>query len=362
MSVNIHVVSALTLGAFACAPFAVAQGSTGALSKQETGYRPERTSFGQPDLQGYWTNSSATSVTRPPGLRDLEVDDDVAAAFVAKQPFVVAQNKQEEKFRTGELSGDSLPESGNAKSASFAQEGYNTYWMDVATRLMKINGNNRTSWIVEPADGQLPFTAGGKTIVDEYNKMTGYNYAEGGNYSDPELLPAQERCIIGFTAKSGPLLMSGLYNGNYQIVQTPNHVVIQIEMIHDARIVPLNAIHGPAVLRPWFGDSTGWWDGDTLVVETRNVNPLHGLQGPIYLSKEGKVVERFTRTSADAMLYEFEVTDPVFYSAPIRGEVAVRRGQRIYEYACHEGNYAMPNILGGSRIAEAQATSAKKPK
>jgi hypothetical protein len=185
-----------------------------------------------------------------------------------------------------------------------------------------------------------------------------YSYAEGGNYSDPEAAPLSERCLIGFSTTSGPVLLDAIYNSNYQIVQTPDHVMILIEMVHDARIVRLNAEHNDAAIKPWFGDSIGWWEGDTLVVETTNIHPVHASAGSIMFSEDGVLTERFTRTADDQILYAFEVDDPGFYSQTWRGEIPFRPSAGLYEYACHEGNYAMEGILRGSRLDEARAAGA----
>jgi hypothetical protein len=151
-------------------------------------------------------------------------------------------------------------------------------------------------------------------------------------------------------------MMNGLYNNHFQIAQSPTHVVIHAEMMSNARIITLTDKHQPAAIRPLFGDAIGHWEGATLVVETTSFNDYHSWQDhPAYLSAKAKVVERFTRVSEDELLYEFTVEDPTFYSQPWKGEVTWRRdGEISYEYACHEGNYAMPGILAGARVLEAQ--------
>jgi hypothetical protein len=156
-------------------------------------------------------------------------------------------------------------------------------------------------------------------------------------------------------------MLNTIYNNNYQIVQTPDSVVIDVEMVHDARVVPLFASkaealahHKPAQIAPFLGDSVGWWDGDVLVVDTVNVNPEQGRAGPVFLSPKGHVEERFSRWAKDQIFYEFKVEDPVYYTQPWRAEESLnKRGESVYEYACHEGNYAMAGILGGARKQEA---------
>jgi len=158
-------------------------------------------------------------------------------------------------------------------------------------------------------------------------------------------------------------MLNNIYNSNLQIVQTPGYVAIVIEMIHDARTIPVfagkaaaQAAHGPAVLHPWLGDSTAWWEGDTLVIETVNVNAEQGRAGPIFLTPRGRVTERLTRASSGQILYAFEVEDPVYYTRPWRAEMSLNaiKGQ-LFEYACHEGNYALVDILKGVRAGEAKA-------
>jgi plastocyanin len=181
-------------------------------------------------------------------------------------------------------------------------------------------------------------------------------------FQGPEALPLPERCLIGFTGAGGPGMLNTIYNNNYQIVQTSQSVMILVEMVHDARVISIHkdmaaaqAAHRPATITPWLGDSVGWWEGDTLVVHTINVNPQQARSGPIYLSEKGSVTERFSRVAADQILYEFKVDDPVYYSQSWRAEMSLNaRKEFIYEYACHEGNYAMPGILAGARHQESQ--------
>jgi hypothetical protein len=181
----------------------------------------------------------------------------------------------------------------------------------------------------------------------------------------PEALAPNDRCLISSRGSGGPGMLNNIYNTNYQIVQTPGAVAIVVEMIHDARIVPIlpgraaaQAAHRPAAMHPWLGDTVGWWEGDTLVMETRNVPPAQGTFGPIFLSPQATVTERLTRVSPGQILYEFAVEDPVYYTQTWRAEMSLNaRKDQIYEYACHEGNYAMRGILGGARAREAEAAT-----
>jgi hypothetical protein len=205
---------------------------------------------------------------------------------------------------------------------------------------------------VEPANGKVPYTpAGLKAFQAARAAMT---------FDGPEVRALGERCILGFGSTSGPPMLPDVYNNNYQIVQSPDSVMIQIEMVHDARVIRLGGKHLPKHITPWMGDSIGHWDGDTLVVETTNLNPgqkaHYGIKQRFYLPPTGKVTERFTRVAADEILYQFTVEDATAYTQPWKGEVPLRAtADHIYEYACHEGNYALPGILAGAREQEKTA-------
>ncbi|MBS0332655.1 MAG: hypothetical protein JSS35_07800, partial [Proteobacteria bacterium] len=220
----------------------------------------------------------------------------------------------------------------------------------------------RTSWIVDPADGQLPFSEEGRRRVAQ-----AATYARKADTPDgPDSFEPWDRCIIGSRGSGGPGMLNNIYNSNYQIVQAPGGIAIVSEMIHDARTIPVfqtkaqaEAAHGPAALHPWLGDSVAWWEGDTLVIETLNVNPEQGRAGPIFLTPQAKVTERLTRVSTNQIFYEFTVVDPVYYTRPWRAEMSLNaiKGP-IYEYACHEANYALVDILKGTRAVEKE-TAAK---
>jgi hypothetical protein len=185
-------------------------------------------------------------------------------------------------------------------------------------------------------------------------------------FDGPEVRALGERCIVGFGSSSGPPMLPDVYNNNYQIVQSPKAVVILVEMVHDARVIRINGKHIPKHITPWMGDSVGRWEGDTLVVETTNLNPgqkaHYGIKQRFYLPPTGKVTERFTRVSANEILYQFTVEDPSAYTQPWKGEVPMRATpDLIYEYACHEGNYALPGILAGAREQEKAAAKSSQP-
>ncbi len=182
-----------------------------------------------------------------------------------------------------------------------------------------------------------------------------------GEFDHPELRGLAERCLLSFGSNAGPpMLPNYFYNNNYQIVQTPEHVMIMTEMVHDARIIRMGGARLPAHVRPWMGDSIGRWDGDTLVIETTNFHPLQVYRGS---SEHLKVTERLTRAGPDSILYRFTVEDPTTFTAPWTAELAFNRlDEPIYEYACHEGNYALSNILGGERAREKRESEKEKEK
>jgi hypothetical protein len=220
-------------------------------------------------------------------------------------------------------------------------------WTDPGSKIAEIGGELRSSWIVYPEDGQIPLlTEAGRTLRAEAARDSG---TRDGH---PEERSLGERCILGIAGSGGPPLGTSLYNNNVQIVQTKDHLVIVAEMVHDARIVRIGGEHREDGVAPWLGDSIGWWEGDTLVVETVGIHPAQR-RGRILLSEDAKVIERFTRVSDDQILYAFEIRDPTVYTEVWRGEAPLNAidGQ-VYEYACHEGNYALANILAAGRRAD----------
>jgi hypothetical protein len=320
---------------------AFAQGQ-GQPSPERAPYKAPRTSFGDPDLQGLWTNASVTTLERLPGATALVATPQEAAALETSVTYW---------SRT-----DGRPTNPNAGPPPAGQDvgGYNAFWIDLGAKLGVVKGEARTSWIVDPPSGRIPYTEDGR------KRMTQSATTQRRNFDGPEARSLGERCIVGYGSSGGPPMLNVLYNNNYQIVQSPGFVVIVVEMNHDARIIRLGGSHLPQAVRPWMGDSVGRWEGDTLVVETTNFNSGHGFTADIrhrlYIPPNAKVTERFTRLAKDEIFYEFKVEEPSTYTQPWRGEVAMRAtAGPIYEYACHEGNYSMPNILGGARLQEKNA-------
>jgi len=309
-----------------------------ACAAQAGPYHPPRTRDGVPDLQGVWNNGSFTRLQRPPSFKALEASDAEARAFEGSLDKSHAEMNQ------------AVPSDAPAPAPS--QGVGESEWREFGAGLARINGRARTSWIVDPADGQIPFTPAARAASDAAYA------ADTVNLDNPESRNTADRCLLGAGSPAGPPLLNHTYNANYQIVQTRDAVAIVVEMNHDVRIVRLNAKgHAPPAVRPWMGDSIGWWEGDTLVVETTNFNPGERWRwnngGSAVLSPDAKVTERFTRVGPRRILYAFTVEDPANYSRPWRGEEPLlATTEPMFEYACHEGNVAMTGELAGARRFE----------
>jgi len=297
-----------------------------------------RTSYGAPDLEGIWTNATITTLERPDGIDSLLLTPEEAERLERERADFYSDYDQPTAAQD-----EALP-------AGEDPGGYNTFWMDEGQKLAVVRGEIRSSLIVDPEDGEIPYRLWARLeMLVRFSRFM--------SVDDPEQRPLGERCIVGFGSTGGPPMLPVLYNNNYQIVQTPDHVAIIVEMNHDARIVRIGGEHPAPHVRTWLGDSVGHWEGDTLVVETTNFHPGQDLRVAIkhalYTSENLMVVERFTRVSPDEMLYGFTMHDPEIYSQPWRAEIPMRRAPGpLYEYACHEGNYALPNILAGARAEE----------
>ncbi len=315
---------------------------------------------GPPDLSGTYDVATLTPLQRPEKFGDkLALTDEEAAAIARKEAERMANRNA-----ASDPNREAPPEGGDgSKGAAGNVGGYNSFWIERGIGAFKIDGQWRTSLITDPRNGRRPpMTPEAKKKADERAKMSRPNMGEAwwvkegletGPYDDPEIRPLAERCLLGFSSTGGPPMLPALYNNMKQIVQTEDHVMILIEMVHDARIVRLNAEHAPADIRKWLGDSVGHWEGDTLVVDTTNFTDRPALSGA---SKNLRVVERFRRIDADTLLYRFTVDDPTVWSEPWSGEYTWPASKnRVYEYACHEANYSFSGILRGARILEAEA-------
>jgi len=313
------------------------------LKPWDPSYKAPRTAFGQPDLQGVWSTASLTTLTRNAQNGTAGMDLVIPQAKIDQLTFNSYYNVRlrNDNERTPETAS-----AGDGKGGGDVK-GYNNFWIDPGSEYARVNGEYRSSWITSPANGQIPFNRAGTSAAG--SRMAS---AQASSNTGPEIRTLGDRCLVSFANQGGPPITNAMYNNHVQIVQTPDHVMLQIEMNHDARVVRLkkpgeDVKQLPGNIEPWFGDSIGWWEGDTLVVETRNLHRLQA-RGRIPLSKEGKVVERFRRVSDVEIDYQFEVIDPVSYTQTWKGQMPMRlTSETIYEYACHEGNYALPGILVG---------------
>jgi len=300
-------------------------------------YKAPRTPDGKPDLQGVWTSASLTNLERGVAFGGAVKIDGLVI------PDADVQRVVSENYFTRQFEIQSRPSDlsqGIFKDGD-ANRGYNAFWIDPGAEYGRVNDQWRSSWITSTADGRVPYSAEGRSAraarVAEFR---------ASRNSGPETRTLGDRCLISYTGQAGPPLVNGMYNNHYQFVQTSQHLMINTEMNHDARIIGIDADPRPDAVKPWFGDSVARWEGDTLVVETMNVHPTQSRGGFVPLSPKGKVTERFTRKSDVVMLYEFTIDDPVYYSETWKGEMPLRlSSEHIYEYACHEGNYALPGIL-----------------
>jgi hypothetical protein len=328
---------------FACGLVALTAGAAGAQQSATRDAANLRTPWGDPDLQGVWDYWTFTPLERPNEFAGRAVLTDEEAAQLAR------------RLRDQAIAGDATrPGPGNP--GAYSQEA----WTDRARATVL----KQTSLIVDPPDGRIPpLTAGAQHAEAAHRAAGGHPVrfrSDGVGADDPEDRGLAERCLLGFS--TGPPFQPGGYNNNVQIVQTPGYVVLLLEMNHDPRIVPLDRRpHLAEGMRMWLGDARGHWDGNTLVVETTNFTPKvasfsgrRGASGLEFGSGEHvRLVERFTRIDARSLQYEFTVNDPTTFTRPFTGRFPMMLSdQHIYEYACHEGNYGLANILRGERAQE----------
>jgi hypothetical protein len=300
--------------------------TTGPARTTATAYTPPRTPDGQPDLQGFWTNSTYTPLERP---------DSVTKAFYT--PEEAAEMDRRAAAREGD---QTAPGTEADVHYDFSQFGLDRSQSTFVQSL-------RTSLIVDPPDGKLPpLSAEGQTRAAEAAKRT------GGRWDSAQHNQLDDRCII--MAGAGPPMMNAGYNSNYHIVQAPGYVMILVEMIHDARIIPLDGRPAPPPgVREWMGISRGRWEGDTLVVETTNFNGKNPFRGS---SENMRVIERFTRVDDETIRYIFTVEDESTWARPWTAELPMKKTVGpLFEHACHEGNYGLYNTLVGARLEEKRA-------
>ena len=317
-----------------------------ALAQSNEDYEVPRTEYGQPDLQGVWNFSSNTPMQRPKRYNDQE--------FLTQEQIKEAIDRQQTAAAAADAAAAKLVIDPVAPEATSNPGGYNDFWFESAG----IGDTVRTSLIVYPPNGRIPDAVEGAQrqfggLGPDIPGTRPVRYVVGGIAKDgPEDRGLSERCLVGFN--SGPPFTPSLYNNNVQIFQTKDTAVIMTEMIHDARIVPLG--DRPPLsddIRLWSGDSRGYWDGDTLVVETRNFNGLRQVFNSTGENSKTVLTERFSRVAFDTVNYEFTIDDPSIFTDKITAIVPMTKvAGQLYEYACHEGNYGMFNIIRGKRMEE----------
>ncbi|HEX6895245.1 MAG TPA: hypothetical protein VF146_08230 [Bryobacteraceae bacterium] len=298
-----------------------------------------RTPDGHPDFQGIWTNATLTPLERgvvvaitgervgAPSVTTLNISDQDAAAYEKRIKDVGSFDRRD----------------GGADSD--VSRAYNNLFIDRGTELARVDGTKRTSLIIDPPDGKIP------PLTEQARQKAATR--TGGRYDSVEDRPLGERCITGFGSAVGPPMLPVGYNSNYQIVQTPGYVMIMSEMIHEVRTIHMDGRpHLTQDVRQWLGDSVGHWEGDTLVVETTNFTGKTRFRGA---DENLRVTERFKRVDANTILYRFTIDDPSAFTKPWTAEYPFVAAQGpIYEYACHEGNYALTDILAGARKTESE--------
>jgi hypothetical protein len=313
-------------------------------SGTDSGYKLPRNGMDQPDISGLWTNETLTRFERPEryGDRLVLTDDEVATM----------EGGADKRYHEA-----NLPTDPNEGAPTYKRVGgYNAFWVGNVNRVMRVGGEPRTSLITYPENGRIPPRKQDAPSKKTDGWHTIFFTPEVGDLTSYETRSAVERCLF-WPSQAGAVLHQGAYNANYQIVQAPDHVMILAETIHDARIIRLNSKHDPAsaITRPWMGDSIGWYEGDTLVVETINYSPKQYFH---HASDELKVTERFTRVAPDRLHYAFRVEDPLVWDTRWGGEYEFSPSAGLYEYACHEGNYAMENALTIGRMQDKGLISA----
>ena len=330
---------------------------------------------GHPDLQGTYDLATMTPIERLPGY----------PPFLTKEKADALQKAEAERRAKDDLpsqtdrpappvGGDkTAPKSffeGLEKAGGGAVGGYNRYWLNQGTAYTVVDGQIRTSIVVDPPDGHVPphnaaaqkrLAAARKAPAADAGESQDPRAEPPGAFDNPEQRPLGERCLLGFGSTSGPpALPNYFYNDLHQIVQTPDSIMILTEMVHDARIVRMNAQHLPKNIRRWMGDSVGHWEGDTLVVDTANFNNKTRYRGS---TENLHVIERLTRIDDKTLLYRFTVEDPDTWDRPWTGEYTwPATNKPMYEYACHEGNYALGDVLRGARRQEAEEAAAQAKK
>ena len=332
MSVGIQI-AALAVGVLTASPSS-AQAPARPAATAAKPYTPPKTVDGQPDLQGFWTNSTYTPFERPANVtKEFYTPEELAA--------VIKQAAARESTQTA-------PGTTEDVHYDFSQFGLDRSQSVLARNL-------RTSLLVDPPNGRLPpLTPAGQKLTAERAEAA----KKVGRWDSAQSNQLDDRCLI--MAGAGPPMMDAAYNSNYQIVQARDYVMILVEMIHDVRMIPLDGAQPDPNVRQWMGLSRGRWEGNTLVVETTNFNgknPFRGSTGNM------RVTERFTRVADDAIKYQFTIDDPSMWTRPFTAEMPMQKTKGpLFEHACHEGNYGLYNTLVGARLEEKKAAEAAQKK
>ena len=302
---------------------------------QDTDYATPLTDWGVPDVQGLWNYETRTGLERPDQYEGvLEIDEATMLETMVSTPDYIA-------FL--EATGAEAPGPQNVG-------GYNGFWISPGLALANMRGKFRTSLIIQPEDGKIPWIEGGRDRRSQQQaelEIMGFADSDG-----PEGRTLSDRCLKSF-ASTAPF-MSSLYNNTMQIVQSPTHVMLLAEMAHDARVVKIDQEFKDLPYKKWLGDSIGYYDGNTLVVVTKNFNDWQVAKERL-MTPNLVLTERFYRVAEDKIHYSFTVEDPEFYTESWTAEMPMYTADGLYEYACHEGNYAMPAILAGARRLELDA-------
>jgi hypothetical protein len=340
-------------------------------------------SDGHPSLEGNWTNATITPLERPAQFK--------AEKFLTKAEWDKLNGASQALIDKGNAKTPVNATTADVEANADCSGGrgtncnYNAAWTDPGSVVMTVAGQPLSSFITSTPDGRIPSRVAGAPPAGRFQSNEGEEGGEAaprarpaaasrtpaaGSFATAAVRPGQndnpegrslgERCLTSFGNSAGPVMLPLLYNNTYQIVQTKDYIAIDVEMVHDVRIIRLNSQHRTDGIKPWYGDSIGHWDGNTLVVETTGYNPKQNFRGS---DQNLKVTEKFTRTGKNGMHYEFWVEDPTVWSQPWGGEYEFKPASgMVYEYACHEGNYGLMNILSGARAAEEDAAKAAAAK
>ena len=303
-------------------------------------YEIPRTEWGVPDFQAVWKHSSIIPFERPRelGEKRFYTEEEALAIEQAEQQRFDEDNEPLDPDRPPPEVASSLPPIGN----------YDLFWREDAQFIPTINGEMRTSAIIDPPNGRMPEIVSG--VMD---RVRASRVDRPGRNDGPEGRGLPERCLVGFGPSAGPVMMPVIYNSHLQFVQSPGYVTIVAEMVHDARIIKITDQRNPASEphEKWMGDSIGHWEGDTLVVETKHFNDWHSFRG--MPTDNLTITETFRRETGNKLIYGFRVSDPSIFASDFYGEFPLSRlDGNLYEYACHEGNYGMTGILAGARALE----------